>query len=195
MSGSGISLATCKSAPSSRQTTTPAPHHSVFYRPDALPAAQPTASKHWKQHLHQYHTRTAAVALISCRLQKLLQITALWCQTLYCTSCSLCRMPLHNWSLERDALITSRRFTRTPLATHPRVRQVQSGMLGSPVTVRAGASLLGQRLPSRVRQHSALSAVSWRFDLRGAANIQQLCRQNFCSRQTSPVELSSSPPA
>ena len=28
----------------SRQITTPAPHHSVFYRPDALPAAQPTAS-------------------------------------------------------------------------------------------------------------------------------------------------------
>ena len=26
--------------------TTPAPHRSVFYRPDALPAAQPTASKH-----------------------------------------------------------------------------------------------------------------------------------------------------
>jgi len=26
--------------------TTPAPHHSFFYRPDALPAAQPTASKH-----------------------------------------------------------------------------------------------------------------------------------------------------
>ena len=28
--------------------TRPAPHHSVFYRPDALPAAQPTASKHWR---------------------------------------------------------------------------------------------------------------------------------------------------
>jgi len=27
----------------------PAPHHSVFYRPDALSAAQPTASKHCKQ--------------------------------------------------------------------------------------------------------------------------------------------------
>jgi len=26
--------------------TTPAPHRSVFYRPDALPAAQPTVSKH-----------------------------------------------------------------------------------------------------------------------------------------------------
>jgi len=33
-------------APCSRQTTTPAPNHSVFCRPDALPAAQPTASKH-----------------------------------------------------------------------------------------------------------------------------------------------------
>jgi len=46
VSGSGISWATCKSAPRSRQITTPAPHHSVFYRPGALPAAQPTASKH-----------------------------------------------------------------------------------------------------------------------------------------------------
>ena len=43
---SGISWATGKSVPSSRQITMPAPHHSVFYRPDALPAAQPTASKH-----------------------------------------------------------------------------------------------------------------------------------------------------
>jgi len=47
VSGSGISWAICKSAPCSRQITTPAPHHSVFYRPDALPVAQPTVSKHW----------------------------------------------------------------------------------------------------------------------------------------------------
>jgi len=33
VSGSGISWAIRKSAPSSRQITTPAPHHSVFYRP------------------------------------------------------------------------------------------------------------------------------------------------------------------
>ena len=46
VSGSGISWAICKSASCSRQITMPAPHHSVFYRPDALPAAQPTASKH-----------------------------------------------------------------------------------------------------------------------------------------------------
>ena len=42
VSGSGISWAICKSAPCSRQTTTPV----CFYRPDALPAAQPTVSKH-----------------------------------------------------------------------------------------------------------------------------------------------------
>ena len=39
VSSSGISWAICKSAPRSRQTTTPAPHHSVFYRPDALSAS------------------------------------------------------------------------------------------------------------------------------------------------------------
>ena len=55
VNGSGISWAICKSAPCSRQITTPAPHHSVFYRPDALPAAQPTASKHWRpQYTVQY---------------------------------------------------------------------------------------------------------------------------------------------
>jgi len=32
VSGSGISWAICKSASRSRQTTTPAPHHSLFYR-------------------------------------------------------------------------------------------------------------------------------------------------------------------
>jgi len=46
VSGSGISWVICKSAPRSKQITTPARHHSVFYRPDAVPAAQPTVSKH-----------------------------------------------------------------------------------------------------------------------------------------------------
>ena len=36
VSGSGISWAMCKSAHRCRQITTPAPHHSVFYRPDAF---------------------------------------------------------------------------------------------------------------------------------------------------------------
>jgi len=55
VSGSGISWAVCKSAPCSRQITTPAPHFSVFYRPDALPAAQPTASKHWRHTWDAYN--------------------------------------------------------------------------------------------------------------------------------------------
>ena len=57
VSGSGISWAVCKYSPCFRQTTMPAPHHSVSYRPDALPATQPTVSKHWRhrtllQYLH-----------------------------------------------------------------------------------------------------------------------------------------------
>jgi len=44
--GSGISWAICKFAPRSKEITMPASHHSVFYRPDALPATQPTASNH-----------------------------------------------------------------------------------------------------------------------------------------------------
>ena len=46
VTGSGISWAIYKSAPRSRHITTPTPHHSVFYRLDALPATQPIASKH-----------------------------------------------------------------------------------------------------------------------------------------------------
>ena len=59
-----------------------------------------------------------------------------------------------------------------------------------PVAVHAGASLLGRWLLPRVWQHSALSVVGWRSDLRSAANTQQLRRQNFCSRWTSLGELS-----
>ena len=58
VSSSGINWAICKSASRSRQITTPAPHHSVFYRPDALPAAQPTASKHWRKPLTQTKNET-----------------------------------------------------------------------------------------------------------------------------------------
>ena len=47
VNGSGICWAICKVCTSS-QTTTPTSHHSVFYRLDALPATQSTASKHWR---------------------------------------------------------------------------------------------------------------------------------------------------
>jgi len=54
VSGTGISWNTRKSAPRSIQITMPVPHHSVFYSSDALPAAQPTASKHWGLNIHRY---------------------------------------------------------------------------------------------------------------------------------------------
>jgi len=53
----------CKSAPRSRQITTPVPHHSVFYRPDALPAAQPTASKHRRHSAFLYYVYWCAFTL------------------------------------------------------------------------------------------------------------------------------------
>ena len=59
--------AICKSALHSRQIAMPAPHHSVFYRLDALPAAQPTASKHWRPRLFHVHcgkTRTPAYTVL-----------------------------------------------------------------------------------------------------------------------------------
>ena len=34
-----------------QQSAMPAPHHSIFYRQDALPDAQPTVSKHWRQQM------------------------------------------------------------------------------------------------------------------------------------------------
>ena len=43
VSGTGICWTMCKSAPHPRQISMPTPHHSVFYRPDALPATQSTA--------------------------------------------------------------------------------------------------------------------------------------------------------
>ena len=38
-------------------TITPVPHRPVLYRPEALPAAQPTAPKHWRQY-RQWNTST-----------------------------------------------------------------------------------------------------------------------------------------
>jgi len=67
VSGSGVSWTICKSASLSRQITMPAPHHSVFYRPDALPAAQPTVSKHGRQikQINQHITNTKVLNTIN----------------------------------------------------------------------------------------------------------------------------------
>ena len=69
VSGSGIRWAICKSAPRSRQITMPAPHHSVFYRPDALPAAQPTASKHWRHNICVQYVHIKLNCMLITRLE------------------------------------------------------------------------------------------------------------------------------
>jgi len=48
VSGSGISWDMCKYAPRSRQKPRQYPTTQFFYRPGALPASKPTASKHWR---------------------------------------------------------------------------------------------------------------------------------------------------
>jgi len=88
VSGSGISWAICKSAPRSRQITTPVPHHSVFYRLDALPAAQPTPSRHWRQperrlwllRIFQFSVHHSALYVSACRL---LHVAVVACLDMY----------------------------------------------------------------------------------------------------------------
>ena len=83
VSGSGISWDMCKSAPHSRQITTPAPHRSVLYRPDALPAAQPTTSTHWRQILR--NSLRNSCRLIFVDLIKFVR-DLYWC-IIYCGRC------------------------------------------------------------------------------------------------------------
>jgi len=66
VSGSGISWAVCKSAPRSIQITTPAPHHSVFYRPDAQPFLPPNQQRQSTEGKHADFITTATEWLISC---------------------------------------------------------------------------------------------------------------------------------
>ena len=89
VSGSDISWAICKSAPRSRQITTPVSHRSVFYRPDALPAAQPTASKHWrlKNCHHGIKTETGFPVLVGFYL--------IW--IFIDTACIVCRTRSMKW--------------------------------------------------------------------------------------------------
>ena len=77
VSGSGITWAICKSAPRSRQITMPATHHSVFYRPDPIPATQPTASKHWRDITKQCGKYNGRVFSFSSN-QLLCRITLRW---------------------------------------------------------------------------------------------------------------------
>ena len=96
----------------SRQATTPAPHHSVFYRPDAFSAAQPTASKHWlfisaavlsaQQILLFLFSSSCYLLLLMCSMP--MQRT----QSVYCQHIAVCRMWSHD---HRYAILHYTRLT------------------------------------------------------------------------------------
>ena len=70
-----ISWAICKCALSTRQITMPAPHHSIFYRLDNLPATQPTASNHYNiilKHINNdLSTALVNIIIVQCVLPHL----------------------------------------------------------------------------------------------------------------------------
>jgi len=86
VSGNGISWAICKSAPWPKHITTPASHHSVFYRLHALPAAQPTASKHWRH-------STKGICLMA-QVVKIVLIFAVQQDIWFCN----CRWLCYDWA-------------------------------------------------------------------------------------------------
>ena len=112
----------------------------------------------WKLQDKEHYSHRQSAAFICSRLH-------------YCNSLLCCLPDTLLRKLQSVQNATSWSYhagtTRTPLAAHPRARQVQSDMPGSPVAVRVGASILGRRLLPRVRLQSALSVVSWRSDLHG----------------------------
>jgi len=78
----------------------PAPHHSVFYRPDALPATQPTASKHFA--LFNTTHMQKALQPHNCTANKTVQIPNMTWYWNYCyTNCKY-KSILSVYSLVRD---------------------------------------------------------------------------------------------
>jgi len=88
VSSSGISWALCKSAPRSRQITTPAPHHSVFYRPDALPATQPVLCV---SRLQLFQCTVAVHIVVIMKAENFVKASCLWIHyQIFMLSCLVC---------------------------------------------------------------------------------------------------------
>ena len=115
VSGSGISWAVCKSAPRSRQITTPAPHHSVFLQA-GCPSCRPTVSKHWRQ-VDLYNGRKMVVAVIvsllgshKCTKQWSRSRTITECSILYCSKTDLL---IRKWKHDRHITCNNLPVTNT----------------------------------------------------------------------------------
>jgi len=122
--GSGISWTICKQpAPSSRQITTRTPHHSFFYRPDALPDAQLTLSEH-RRHSIVEPSKWRTLIRILCSNHKdryLLNKLSVWSEVQTCIWPSWCHC--HSLSLapvkSRLVLPSWYRLTQVVLEKRP----------------------------------------------------------------------------
>jgi len=124
VSGRGISCAICNSALRPRQIIMPALHHSVFYRPDALPAFQPTASKHWTfQIIREYMNKKSQSNLGRAALLPHMQ--AILLATMGCPTFTLKTAPSHRWYL---LSFNTPILWLTPLTTSYGI-QIQSAIL------------------------------------------------------------------
>ena len=103
-SGSAISCAICKSAPRSRQTTTPAPHHSVFT--GRMPFLQPNQQRRSTEGTKQYCV-SVTVSGETCRLLSMKPIlasssvflSAVLFNSSICSSCTQQQHKVHNYIL------------------------------------------------------------------------------------------------
>jgi len=93
----------------------PAPHHSVFYRLDALPATQPTASRHWRHF-------QLSVTDIKSEVTALLLLLLLLLQLFYgCTQVSRYQKGKTNLDLLEQEIVSGRgiRWDICKFASHP----------------------------------------------------------------------------
>jgi len=103
--------------PSEVQTADATATHSVFYRPDALLATQPTASKHWRQHTSPTHRDNPDPQLTTHThkyTQRLLICNGCWSssgtrnsfETVACLCCS-CRRRMPLWTVSSEGKLSS----------------------------------------------------------------------------------------
>jgi len=85
VSGSGISWAICKYVPCSRQSNHASTPPLCFLQASALPAAQPTASKHWRQNtVYEYKNKEQRNASWICVLPVLIRMLCVGAKLIQC---------------------------------------------------------------------------------------------------------------
>jgi len=139
VSGSGISLAICKSAPRSRQTTMPAPHHSVFTgRMPFLPPNQQCQSTEGTEDGDQIHGNSMGMGnrdnccgcLLSVVLNKINKQISLKNGQIYLTQYR--QLHRHTWTVQSyfpGGANVHLHLIHVSLGPHKTAPQMQSGSI------------------------------------------------------------------